>query len=210
MTRSPILRLQSIHDVDFELERKEQSLRFQIEAGRLPADTTLYHYMASALSIEQGGFWWGDMNSRLEFTTSSETMEAIAYGPTSAGLVLREAVATLGPGDEYFRCQANHGLHVRFSRSEDGVVLERVRERIVSEPTGSIVATVVTEEEAALPAASPFDLAGPAVIEAEWDEFVDAVDAYWLWVLTDHAREAPWLELVPEFRQWQIDAGVRK
>ena len=98
----------------------------------------------------------------------------------------------------------NYGLHLRFTRTGARLLLERVRE------TGELrVNGFQVVREADVPPGRPdFGLEGPSSLDVDWEEFVEAVEVYKRWHVTEHVAEAPWLLLVPLVQEWRAEAGL--
>lgn len=188
-----MLAFRSVHDAESYYSRKKAFHERQNLAG------TVDDRLAKRASTDYA-FHYDDMPSRLVCESDGTAMEVFAGGPSNVAAVLRRAVERLAEPDSTFQPPVddwNYGLHLRFTRTDDNVLMERVRE-----VGHELLAGDVPPE-----GRPPTDLDGPPRLTVSFDEFVQAVDDYEQWHLTEHIAEAPWLLGVPLIQQWRRDAG---
>ena len=196
-----MLSLRSVHDADAFYQRKRRGYRNAVESGMplAPFEEWLTSGMLSGFE-----FRYNDMTSNLLLDHDGVVMEARGGGPSNVAAVLRRAVDDLSHADGQFAAHvddASYGLHLRFTRNGERLLLERVREDD-NRPGG------VVPEADAPPGRLDLGLEGPSSLDVDWEEFVEAVEVYKRWHVTEHVAEAPWLLRVPLVQEWRIEAGL--
>lgn len=190
-------------NADYDLEAWEEY------AADQPPDQR-HHALARRVAVPDG-FFWNGVPCLITFHNSPEWLTAPCSDIVHAGIALRRMVDSLGVGipEAFDQFGGGYGLVLHAAADEDEVTLSQARGRTVATPArgpreGQWKA-IPASKPAPLPSGAP---SGSVAIRLSLAEFKNAVEAYWRWVLTDFAEQAPWLSLVPEFVQWQDDAGV--
>lgn len=147
-------------------------------------------------------WFYGDMPSTMKFEFDGVVMDTAGYGPSQCAVQLRRALEHLAGGDGVHDTgfqYGNYGLHLRIVRQGDDVTLERVYQ-FQKTP-------VISEEEVPVDRRWPSRV-GPPRLVAPWHAFVEGVQDYLLWHITEHVVEARWLLHSGLIKQWRREAGL--